>query len=259
MKNIFKTTAVILGVILFTILLYYSFKTKGDTATMIAGLWSALATIILGWIAIYQSKQYKRLSDKATEDYVNLQVQIKNLTVNMVEAIDTLKRIEKAKYYPNLEDLGYCFYAMDQSDYDRVDGDPDCVIQPNYLNVGQEDVTKEFVEIIRDYNIFAFYLKNIGEKTIRNFHCKKISLPLITEQYYSFFSNSSDIKPGQLVLVCIVNIPEYLSLIGTRIEMKFNMENLIGESYFCQSDISFYEDYEGQPTHVMQFLGPIMR
>lgn len=112
MKKLIEILSWIFAVILLALALYYSFKTQGDIATMVAGLWSALATVVLGLIALNQSRQYKKLSDKATKDYQDLQIEIKNLTTNMVEAINTLKRIEKAKYYPNLDNCHHGTFGM---------------------------------------------------------------------------------------------------------------------------------------------------
>lgn len=246
MKRVFKLLYVwvswIIAVALLILALYFSFRTKGDVATMIAGLWSAIATVVLGLIALNQSRQYKKLSDKANKDYQNLQVEIKNLTNSMANAIDTLKRIEKAKYYPNLEECHYYIHGLSKDSYKKNIEDYNCATQLNYINVNQEDISKDLADIIEKYNVFAFCLKNIGEKTIRNFNCEKISIPTITDTDDDVFiiHSSCDIKSGQTMFIFIINVPDYLSMNGINIEMEFKMENLISELYVCQSDIAIY-------------------
>lgn len=256
MKKIFVSLLWIAVALLLVLAVYFSFKTKGDVATMVAGLWSALATVVLGLIALNQSRQYKNLSDKATQDYQDLQIEIKNLNGSMAEAIDTLKRIEKAKYYPNLEDWHYHFFGMGRESYIKMVEDMDYVVQLNYLNVSEEDISKDFTDVIGDYNVFAFRLKNAGEKAIRNFNCKNISFPSITDSGGHFIINCPcDIKPGQFVLVCLINIPGYLSMDGINVEMSFRMENLISEIYGCQADITFY-NYKERPNVNIDFINP---
>ena len=251
-KKLYEVVFWIIAVILLVVALYLSFKTKDDIATMVAGLWSALATVVLGLIALNQSRQYKKLSDKTNKDFQDLQIEMKNLTNNMAEAIDTLKRIEKAKYYPNLEDNHYSIFGMSKDSYKERMEDNNYTVQLNYLNVYEDDIGKDFINIIEKYNVYAFCLKNIGEKTIRNFNCEYIAFPGITDDDVFIMHSSCDIKPGQFVLIFIINTPEYLSMSGINVEMKFKMENLIGETYACQSNIDFYK-YEDRLSAIVDF------
>lgn len=256
-KTILKVISWTIVVVFLMVALYFSFKTKGDVATMVAGLWSALATVVLGLIALNQSRQYKKLSDKATKDYRDLQIEIKNLTSSMDEAINTLKKIEKAKYYPNLEEWRHYMFGINRDSYSEIMEDSSYTAQFNYLNVSQKELHRDFVDIIDNYNIFAFYLKNIGEKTIRNFNCERISFPGIMDKGYSVFYKSCDIKPGQIVIIFLINIPEFSSLEGVNVNMNFKMENLIGEHYVCQSDIIFYNN-DDMPDAIVDFLNPVI-
>lgn len=47
--------------------LWYDWKENGNCVTMIAGLWSAAATAILGGIAYWQNKKYKQLADQQND------------------------------------------------------------------------------------------------------------------------------------------------------------------------------------------------
>jgi hypothetical protein len=240
-KHPLRVLFVLLALIL---MLYFSFKTHDDVATMIAGLWSAVATVSLGGIAIYQSWQYKKLSDKAMEDYQQLQVEIKYLTNNMATAIDTLQKIEKSKYYPNLEKWNYSIFKLGKETLCQINEDDNNVIQLNYINVNEEDIFKEINEIVEKYNIFGFCIKNVGEKVIRNFCANEMSISYIKNQGYFIINKSCDIKPGQFVYVFMVNLPDYLSLEGEFIKIDFTMNNLILDKFVCHCEIHFYMDEE---------------
>lgn len=69
----------------------------------IASYQGAIGTIILGIIAIWQNKRYKELSDKSSQESSIIQQELKILSQNTMGAIETLKKIEVAKYYPSIE------------------------------------------------------------------------------------------------------------------------------------------------------------
>lgn len=50
----------------------YDIRENGDATTTIAGLWSALATGILGLIAVWQNMRYKKLSDMHNAHMVDI-------------------------------------------------------------------------------------------------------------------------------------------------------------------------------------------
>lgn len=67
-KRIVVITIVILilGVLVF-FSLAYDHQNNGNCATTISGLWSAAATLVVGLIAYWQSKKYKKISDDTTD------------------------------------------------------------------------------------------------------------------------------------------------------------------------------------------------
>lgn len=238
-NKFFKTLVIIFALLLLLIALYYSFKTKGDVATIVSGLWSALSTVVLGLIALTQSSRYKKLSDKTNYEFHNLQIEIKNLTNNMAETIDTLRRIERAKYYPNLVFCNHTITGVTKESFAKITADINNVLQMNYLNLSFEEISN-IGEIVEDCKVLAFKLKNIGEKAIRNFNCVDIQIPHVTDGEHSVFYYLCDIQPGQFVYVSIVNIPEAIFKEGASIEIRFKMENLIFEKYLCGADIVLY-------------------
>lgn len=48
----------------------------------------AIGTIVLGYIAFYQNKRYKELSDQSEQNFLELQEEIKELTKKSVFLID---------------------------------------------------------------------------------------------------------------------------------------------------------------------------
>jgi len=254
-KNLLFYVGFIIGLAFLVLSLYFSFETKGDVATMVAGLWSALATVVLGIIALYQSSQYRKLSDKAIVDYKNIQIEIKNLTNSMTDAMTTLQRIEKSKYLPVLENSNYKMLGLSRTSCKKITEDKNNVIQYNYINVPEKDVFEDIEGIVEKYNTFGFFIKNIGEKTIRNFVCTDISIISITDGPHFIINKSCDIKPGQFVFIIIINIPNYSSLVEQNVSMSFKMNNLISDTYICHSNIIFYmgDDY---PNVNVEFTYP---
>ena len=54
----------------------------------------AIGTIVLGYIAFYQNKKYKELSDQSEKRFWELQEEIKELTKKSVSLIDLNSKIE---------------------------------------------------------------------------------------------------------------------------------------------------------------------
>lgn len=257
---VFKITLILCAVSFLATALFFSFRTKGDVATMVAGFWSALATIGIGFIALSQNRRFKDLADKTTIEYYELQTDIKNLTDSMAKAIGTLKKIETAKYYPLLEKKEMYLYKLSKDVYIRNYVGSNYAIQHNYVNVNLTDCVINFADIVGKYNIFAFCLRNIGEKPIRNFICKSIKITTLEQDIedtgdYSMVYKACDVNPGQLILIFIANLPDYPSV--SAIELEFSMENLIMEQYLCKSYISFfYETNREYPREYFEFTPP---
>lgn len=65
----------------------------------------AIGTIVLGYIAFYQNKKYKELSDQSEKRFWELQEEIKELTKKSVSLIDLNSKIEASKYHPIFSNL----------------------------------------------------------------------------------------------------------------------------------------------------------
>lgn len=256
-----KKISVAIGIVLFVgflvVALCFSFGTTGDTATMISGLWSALATVVLGLIALFQNIRYKKLSDQASVNMKDTQNEIKQLTEKMSTAITALQNIEKAKYYPDLQEISYMVFGFKNGKYKELKEDGDTVFQYNYFNIDtSQGIDSE--SLIENCNSFAFCLKNIGEKTIRNFTCTDIEFTPITGQGHMIIQTACDIKEGQHVMVCFINIPDYAVLEGYDLNMTMNMHNLISESYESSADITFYLSGDGSPSARLDYFPPAL-
>ena len=70
----------------------------------------AIGTIVLGYIAFYQNKKYKELSDESERHFFELQEEIKELTRKSVSLIDLNSKIEASKYHPILSNLHVFFW-----------------------------------------------------------------------------------------------------------------------------------------------------
>lgn len=64
MKKVFAGLIVIAGA---TASLLYDYHCTGNCVTMLAGLWSAVATAVLGGVAYWQNKKYKQLADQQND------------------------------------------------------------------------------------------------------------------------------------------------------------------------------------------------
>lgn len=249
-KNILLILVILVVLFLLILALYYSFSFEGDTATMVAGLWSALATGAIGAIAIFQSRQYKKLSDKATEDYQQIQTEIRNLTNNMVIAVETLKKIEKSKYLPSLEQHNVYYLSLDREDYQKIMSTQSAVFQINYFNVKPGDHFEDLTYLANNYPVLGFAFKNIGEKTIINFIADSISSTVRTNNDF-IVKESCDVKPGDFVYVLLVNIPDYKLLNGYSFEISFKMNNFILETFIMNCTIHF-DIYDEMPQVYVQ-------
>ena len=70
----------------------------------------AIGTIVLGYIAFYQNKKYKELSDQSEKRFWELQEEIKELTKKSVSLIDLNSKIEASKYHPIFSNLQHNFW-----------------------------------------------------------------------------------------------------------------------------------------------------
>ncbi len=142
-QTILVSALVILFIIFLAILsLLYDNKVNGNWVTMLAGFWSAIATVTLGFIAVWQNKRYKDLSDDATKNTERVQQEIRDLTNKTVEAIEVLKKIEIAKYYPTLNTGNRYYYHINGEIFKREFSPEKCSIQPTLINlIDQDDLT----------------------------------------------------------------------------------------------------------------------
>jgi hypothetical protein len=222
----------------------YDISRHGDFVTMLSGLWSALATVILGIIALWQNRQYKKLSDKTSNETTTLQHDIKELTEKSQQALSTLKGIENSRYQPMLEIWNDNIFGFAKGTYKDYMKKRNCVPQANYFNVDPDVYTNNTGETVSQYNTFGFFIKNIGEKTIRNF-CSNYETN--SSEDYSFATFSCDINPGEFAFVLLINIEKFENN-EQDIQLQFNMQNLINESYSFPLNLNFYyNEHEKNP------------
>lgn len=66
-SQIIISSVSLIVIILAVLSLLYDYHKNGNCVTMIAGLWSALATLAVGVIAYWQNKRYKQLADQQND------------------------------------------------------------------------------------------------------------------------------------------------------------------------------------------------
>lgn len=222
----------------------YDISCNNNFVTMLSGLWSAFATVVLGFIAIWQNRQYKKLSDKTSIETTALQHEIKELTEKSQQALSTLKKIENSRYQPMLEIWNINIFGFAKESYKEYTRKYNCVPQANYFNGHPDIYSKNIGETLSQYNSFGFLIKNIGEKTIRSLSA---AYEMDQSNYYSFTAFSCDIDPGAFAFVLLINIENFENN-EQEIQLQFNMQNLIGESYSFPLNLHFYYDeYEKTP------------
>jgi len=136
----------------------------------------AIATAVLGIIAVNQSRKYKILSDKALLDTSKTQNEIKYLNKKTTDAIETLMRIEKVKYSPEIHNEGITIYGNYSSilnEYVKLK----YPFQMNYIALSHnESMNVSIAKLAKKYNTYNFIIRNEGEKTIRNFICRSLHI-----------------------------------------------------------------------------------
>ena len=232
-----------------------SFQTKGDTATMVAGLWSALATAILGAIALFQNFRYKKLADSVSEEMKNIQVDIKQLTGEMASAVTVLKTIESSKYYADIREIGLRFVGSGDMFTEFFENE-ELAFQYNTINI-LTNTDLNYKDLIFANDTFAFCLRNMGEKKIRDFYCSKFEFPpFITNNIDHFFcSDPCDIEEGQTVMVCLINIPDPDKIADSNINFKFGMQNLLADNFESSCNV-WFEDCGDHVSPQISFSTP---
>ena len=167
----------------------------------------AIGTIVLGYIAFYQNKKYKELSDQSEKRFWELQEEIKELTKKSVSLIDLNSKIEASKYHPIFSNLQHNFWnAKGENLVEFFDIESDA-FQISFCKEGSNEHLDSLEEIFEQYYTFVYTLKNDGEKTIYNFNCIDIKINGRNIEEGIWIYQSCDIKPGEIVrCVCATNL-----------------------------------------------------
>jgi|GEM_PF-812749 len=221
----------------------------------IASYMGAIGTVILGIIALWQNKRYKQLADKSSQESAQIQQELKSLSKKTMEAIETLKKIEMSKYYPLIEKMPYTCHGTTKKHFLNEFGSEDYNIQINCINFKDEnDLFLPISELVDKYNTYLFVVKNISEKTIRNFTCNQI---LINGKQPSFMVNfECDVASGKYAVIAILNFPQFKEHEDTDLKMSFVFKNLVMDYYFIETEIVISFDEEAPNSHVLYFTSP---
>lgn len=230
----------------------YDIAKNNNAVTMLAGLWSAFATLFLGGIAVWQNKSYKELSDKSSKETSEIQENIMLLTEKTMNAIETLKKIEMSKYYPLVERMPQTYHGISKKLYLK-EFDKDFVIQPTMINMDINDILLPIGDLYEKYNSCSFVVKNTSEKAIRHFNCYKLR---INGNEPAFIVKiECDILPGQNALVSILNFPEYKKD-EIDVEIEFTLNNLVMDKYIIRSEFIITFDNDHPNFYEISFTFP---
>ncbi|WP_143004651.1 hypothetical protein [Proteiniclasticum ruminis] len=149
----------------------------------------AVGTVILGAVAIWQNKRYKELSDDSSKEVMEIQGELKNLNKRIVDAIETLENIEVAVYTPAIQEILHYYHNVRKETLD--DNSDSCAYQINRINIFEDNPLMPLEELMEKYSTFAFTIRNIGEKPIRNFTCRKITLNGTSPNYILYLCLAS--------------------------------------------------------------------
>ena len=210
----------------------------------------AIGTVILGIIAIEQSKKYKDMSDVYSEKMETLQNQLKDLTEQNLSAIKTLEKINMSIYTPIIEKIPYTFYKTTKQVLDKY-FDNILDYQMNYINI--DFVCDKPVEYyINNYKTFGFIVRNTGEKVIRNLQCCNLSVN--GKQPGMCVFSPCDIMPGRYTAIILANI----DLVEcTQIDFNLKMNNLLKECYIVHVHITAFLTNKSFEAQIIDFSMPI--
>lgn len=220
-----------------------------------ASYMGAIGTVILGIIALWQNERYKQLADKSSQESAQIQQELKSLSKKTMEAIETLKKIELAKYYPLIEKISYTCHGTTKEHFLKEFGSEDYAIQINCINFkGENDLLLPVSELVDKYNTYLFVVKNISEKSIRNFNCNQI---IINGKQPSYVVNfGCDIASGKYAVIAIVNFPQFNEHEDIDLKMTFVFKNLVMDNYFIETEIVIIFNEEAPNSHVLYFTYP---
>lgn len=226
-------------------LIILTLKISNDRlATIISGFWSAVATACLGAIALWQNQQYKKLSEKSFSETEATQKEIRNLNKQTTDAIYTLKKIEMAKYYPQIMYKYETFFGITSKSIEREYSGAEYVFVPVAMDIPFYEAGESLKPLVDKYYSISFFAKNIGEKSIRNFRCT--CLTISKNRCNCLFSETCDIHPGQTLIITIINFPHHRNKKDVWIEMNFLMSSIIMDEYHSSlsANVNFQRNQE---------------
>lgn len=222
----------------------------------------AIGTIVLGYIAFYQNKKYKELSDQSEQRFLELQEEIKELTRKSVSLIDLNSKIEASKYHPILSNLQHIFWntkGKSVAEFFDVEND---AFQISFCKEDINEHLTSYEETFDQYYTFVYTLKNDGEKTIYNFNCTDIKTNGKNNMKGIWIYQSCDIKPGatvRCVYAAKFDIEKKISS-GEIESLSFNyrMKNVLGECFNMIVDLHFIS-VEEKHINVLDEVSPVFR
>jgi hypothetical protein len=246
---------IIIVVIAAIVSIEYDIFFNGNAITMVAGLWSAAATVILGIIAVWQNMRYKKLADQSSKDANSVQQELKYLNEKTMDAIETLKTIELAKYFPLIERETYDAFALDSKYFNELFQKKYSSAQINLIGMVQEDFNLPLEKLLdKYYNSYVFLVKNSSEKAIRHFTCSDLEIDGAVPGSIAMID--CDIPAGKNAVVAILNLPPLIKGDSYLLNMTFTLNNLVMDKYSLNYEALITFDEEAPSAYEIHFSFP---
>ncbi len=164
------------------------------------------------------------------------------------EVSEKLLYIQKEIYYPRLHNVYEGVISSSAEGIEKI-GIEEAV---TYTFINTDFPGDDYKAYIKEHcGYIAVKFRNDGEKDIINFGCENIKLDKSFDQNIMVFWEPTDIKPHQCVR-CVIAVERAMfnffisALVNKPTEIKFLLNNSLGEPYILLGDITIHEweDYK---------------
>ena len=217
----------------------------------------AIGTFLMSFVALYQNKKYKELSDKAEEKLAAMQQEMVDLYHKNTELIESTNRIITAQYYPIISMGNNTSILPKGSSFSGKEAFTAYIDDsfPRMINYSIQDICTKF-------NALLFEMSNEGNADLIDVHCYDVIKDKNhTSELTAFVSQSGNFLKGTnfyIVYATPFTIDELIKEGVHSILMKFVMKNVIGETFLFDFEILIVEFRdEPQRPYVLCELGSI--
>ncbi len=239
--------AIVFPIILEKILNYGNFDSSlfnpKDWFAFIASYSGAVSAIILGEIAVWQSKKYNDESNEMGATFLNLQNEISNLIKSNNKVNDSLVLLQRSMFEPKLADAEMMFDCGADIAFLNID------YKHNkhafaFSNWNDKYSLEHFEDYQDEYHYIAIKLYNDRDKYINTYEIDYIEIDEAAE-FDSWHFNTADIAPHNFIWVTVAIADKKFSIIKNRLELgkevviRSKFENSLGDKYVSRCRIGY--------------------